>query len=661
MRMAGLSAWVFAFIVILAGAPDLWVSRAAAQAATSQAAAGQGNAAMRDNELCLGCHSIEGFATTGPDGKERNLHVRAEEFSASVHGKRFSCVDCHKDITEIPHQPGIEIKVGCIQCHRSLWDTARQQNKTEEFARLGVVVQKIESYMHSVHARPSMADQSRTNATCYDCHNAHYVTPIDSSIGAEGRLKIPQTCGRCHTKQLADYATSVHGLAVANSNSYAAVCTDCHTTHEIESPEGASIRVGITRNCGNCHEKALETYLGTYHGQVSTLGYAYTAKCFDCHGSHTIQWVGSEASLVSPKNRIQTCQKCHKNATAGFATFQPHGNTGDFEKYPYLWIAGKGMGGLLIGVFAFFWTHSALWFYREYQDRKHGRNQPHVEIDKLPPGAKRYFRRWPAAWRLVHLIFALAIMTLVLTGTAVLYGESAWARGVINLLGGPRTAAIVHRVAAATFMTLFFGHLVYVAYYLVRNWKTFRFFGPNSTVPNLQDLWDVIAMFKWFFGTAPRPVFDHWTYWKKFDYWAPFWGMVIIGFSGLMLWFPEKTASVLPGWVFNIATLIHGEEAFLAAVFLFSVHFFNVHFRPDKFPMDILMFTGAMPLEEFQREHTLEYRRLLESGELEKYLVDAPSRPMTVASKILGTVLILIGLTLLVLVLIGFVEQLVSA
>jgi hypothetical protein len=96
-------------------------------------------------------------------------------------------------------------------------------------------------------------------------------------------------------------------------------------------------------------------------------------------------------------------------------------------------------------------------------------------------------------------------------------------------------------------------------------------------------------------------------------------------------------------------------------VFLFSVHFFNVHFRPDKFPMDILMFTGVMPLEEFQREHTLEYRRLLESGELENYLVDAPSRQMTIGSTILGTVLIFIGLTLLVLVLIGFGGHLVSA
>ncbi|MGZ8228760.1 MAG: formate dehydrogenase subunit gamma, partial [Burkholderiales bacterium] len=170
------------------------------------------------------------------------------------------------------------------------------------------------------------------------------------------------------------------------------------------------------------------------------------------------------------------------------------------------------------------------------------------------------------------------------------------------------------------------------------------------------------AMFNWFFGKGPRPVFDRWTYWEKFDYWAVFWGMAIIGGSGFMLWFPSATASVLPGWVFNVATLIHGEEAFLAAVFLFTVHFFNNHFRPDKLPPpDIVMFTGSVPVEEFRREHGLEYERLVKSGELQKHLVDAPSRPMTVGSRVLGLVLIGFGLTLLVLVLVGFIGSLRGA
>jgi cytochrome b subunit of formate dehydrogenase len=226
------------------------------------------------------------------------------------------------------------------------------------------------------------------------------------------------------------------------------------------------------------------------------------------------------------------------------------------------------------------------------------------------------------------------------------------------MFGSPKEAAVVHRVAAGIMLGIFFIHLVYVAgARILPRLRTFQWFGPNSLVPNWQDLQDIIAMFQWFLGMRPRPQFDRWTYWEKFDYWAVFWGMAIIGGSGFMLAFPEATASVLPGWIFNVATIVHGEEAVLAAVFLFTVHFFNNHFRPDKFPLDIVMFTGAVSLEEFRREHALEYERLKKSGELEKHLVDAPSRPMTIGSAFLGFVLITIGLILLVLVLRGFLVR----
>ena len=130
--------------------------------------------------------------------------------------------------------------------------------------------------------------------------------------------------------------------------------------------------------------------------------------------------------------------------------------------------------------------------------------------------------------------------------------------------------------------------------------------------------------------------------------------MFIIGLSGLMLWFPAETAHYVPGWVFNVATIVHGEEAFLAAVFLFSVHYFNCHWRPDKLPQDIVIFTGTMSLEKFIEERGAEYRRLKESGELEKILVDPPSRNLTLGSQILGATLIVVGVVLLVLVLSGF-------
>jgi cytochrome b subunit of formate dehydrogenase len=605
------------------------------------------------NSRCLRCHGREGFSRTAENGEERDLHVAREAFEHSVHGE-WDCVDCHKDIVKAPHRKGIDRKVGCVQCHSALWDEALQAGTAEEHARLGVVVEQIESYMGAIHARPSMEDQSRTNATCYDCHDAHYIEPIDSHVGSQSRLKTPEVCGKCHADQRDAYFTSVHGIEVLNGNANAAVCSDCHTTHDIEQPQADSSRLVITRNCGNCHQQSLQTYTGTYHGKVTRLGYAETAKCYDCHGSHEIHRLADESSSMHINNRLETCRNCHAEATDGYVTFQPHGTTHELDKFPQMWIASKFMIGLLLGTFAFFWLHSALWFFREYQDRKQGKDRPHVRTDGVIPEGNTHFRRFGPGWRLAHLVGAVSIMTLTLTGIAILYAESSWAPVLMKALGGPKTAGIIHRVGAIGFMGVFFIHLCYLAVRIGRTWRTFEWFGPNSLIPNWQDLKDIVAMFRWFFGLTPRPMFDRFTYWENFDYWAPFWGMTIIGISGAMMWVPDVTATYLPGWVFNVAAIVHGEEAFLAAVFLFTVHFFNNHFRPDRFPQDITMFTGTVPLEIYIHEHRVEYDRLLASGELEKYLVQAPSKPMTRASKTLGATLILFGLFLLTLVLLGF-------
>jgi cytochrome b subunit of formate dehydrogenase len=469
-------------------------------------------------------------------------------------------------------------------------------------------------------------------------------------------MNLPNKCGNCHTQELAAYATSVHGREVLqNHNPKAAICADCHTSHDIENPVLSSTRLVITKNCGSCHKEQLQTYTATYHGQVNTLGYAYTAKCFDCHGYHTVQRVDDPRSTVFPTNRLATCRKCHATASVGFATFQPHGNAHDFEHYPNLWLAAKFMALLLTGVFAFFWTHSGLWFYRSYKERKQHGEQPALYVYPLPPGNQPYFRRFAVTWRIAHLIFLLSTMTLVLTGMAVLYGGSPWAPVVMRVFGGPQVTAIVHRTAAAIFLTVFLAHIIYFAIRLGRRPGAFRWFGPDSLVPRWQDLRDILAMYKWFFGLGPRPVFERWTYWEKFDYWAVFWGVAIIGGSGLSLAFKVQVAEVLPGYVFNLATIFHGEEAVLAAVFLFTVHFFNNHFRPDKFPLDTVMFTGALSLEEFKREHALEYNRLVETGQLERHRVPAPPRALALGSRILGFTLITVGLILLILVLIGFI------
>jgi cytochrome b subunit of formate dehydrogenase len=198
--------------------------------------------------------------------------------------------------------------------------------------------------------------------------------------------------------------------------------------------------------------------------------------------------------------------------------------------------------------------------------------------------------------------------------------------------------------------------LVHLAVILDRKRKsriTWRglLFGDSSLVPNLCDLREMIQTFKWFLRLGPRPEYGKWTYWEKFDYFAVFWGVAIIGATGIILWFPEWFTHVLPGWFVNVATIVHSDEALLAVGFIFTIHFFNTHFRPEKFPMDMAMFTGRTPLEELKRERSAYYKELEDSGELQKRIVPEASKELRVTGAVFGTVALVIGFSLVLLIL----------
>ena len=634
------------------------------------------NTAKLDNAACLTCHDAAKPKIKVPGGEndegekiDRALNsIKHEKYAKGVHAK-MECVACHTEITDAkaPHQKAAEAKAAtCAQCHEDLWKNLQGQNKADPKSRLAIVVQNIAAYKKSFHAQPDKDHPERAKATCTDCHDTHtFDVPLRGTAErTEWHMNVPNVCGsKCHTDELDEYTESVHGKAVLEEHDVkSAVCSDCHTTHDIGNTSANPTKLAITQNCGGCHKDELKSYGSTYHGQVNRLGFGYTAKCYDCHGSHDILKADDPDSRVGEQKRLKTCQNCHndkkpgmRTATPGFLTFGPHATGHDYKKYPEMWIATKFMGGLLIFVFAFFWAHSGLWYFREWQDRKQGKPHHRVDTKGMQLDEKQqHFLRFPVGWRIAHLVFALVTMTLVLTGTTALFADSSWAPTVAAALGGPKMLGLIHRVAAGLFIGIFIIHFVYVMQKLLRS-KTFRWFGPDSLIPNWKDFADCWGMFKWFLGKGARPQFERWAYYEKFDYWAVFWGVNIIGWSGLMLAFPHVTAQYLPGWVFNVGTLVHGEEAFLAAVFLFTVHFFNNHFRPDKLPPpDVVMFTGTQSLEEFRHDHPAHYQRMIDSGELQKYLVDAPSLQMHKSSVILGLVLISLGLTLLVLVSIGF-------
>jgi len=255
----------------------------------------------------------------------------------------------------------------------------------------------------------------------------------------------------------------------------------------------------------------------------------------------------------------------------------------------------------------------------------------------------RWYRRFTPAERVLHASLMIAFIGCALTGLPLIFAAQPWAVTLASLLGGFQSAGVIHRACASIMIAVFATHIVLVIRRAIIHKDLLGvIWGHDSMVPQWQDAIDIYRHVKWFLGRGSRPQFDRWTYWEKFDYWAVFWGMAIIGGSGLLLWFPFFFGQLLPGWVFNLAALIHGEEALLAVGFIFTIHFFNGHLRPEKFPMDTVVFTGRISEHEMKTERAVEYARLSTTGELAAKEISPP----TIAARAFGWLVGGAGLTL---------------
>ena len=265
--------------------------------------------------------------------------------------------------------------------------------------------------------------------------------------------------------------------------------------------------------------------------------------------------------------------------------------------------------------------------------------------------ATGWVRRFDGYDRSLHVLLMASFLGLSFTGLPLLFSERAWAARLSRVVGGFQAAGFLHRAFAACMLLTFGLHLARLLKRIFGDRDYGILWGPRSMVPRPEDLKQLIGHVRWFVGRGPRPEFDRFTYWEKFDYWAVFWGMGIIGGSGLILWFPRFWAHFLPGDLFNVTLLIHGEEALLATVFIFTIHFFNGHLRPEKFPMDTVIFTGVLPLDEVRHERPAEYARLVADGELERIAAPAPDPEILKRGRIVGTTAVLLGLLLVTLTL----------
>ncbi len=246
----------------------------------------------------------------------------------------------------------------------------------------------------------------------------------------------------------------------------------------------------------------------------------------------------------------------------------------------------------------------------------------------------------------------VSFFALALTGMALKFSYMGWAQGVSAFFGGFESMGFVHRVGAVGLLVVVLMHAYDVIRYKRRTkqslWQIIT--GPDSIIFNGRDLKEFIQSIKWFFGRGERPNYGRYTYWEKFDYFAVGWGVIIIGSTGLVLWFPEFFTHIVPGWAVNVATIVHSDEALLAVGFIFTIHFFNTHFRPDKFPMDPVVFTGQIPLDELKYDKPDEYKALMESDNAEEHLEDPYPEGKARLFRIFGFAALTFGVVLLVLI-----------
>jgi cytochrome b subunit of formate dehydrogenase len=534
----------------------------------------------------------------------------------------------------------------CAKCH--------QEGKSAAVRYKGKQHSISTNYAESIHGKGLMKSGLTVTATCADCHSAHKSLPKDDPNSSINPKNVSGTCGKCHFGIEEDFHKSIHSPNVSKTDKKLPVCYDCHSAHSIRRIDEGSFRYQILSTCGKCHSEIAETYFDTYHGKVSRLGSSRSAKCGDCHGSHNILSIYDPNSSISRSNIVGTCQKCHKNATKGFTKYLSHATHHDKDKYPWLFYTFWGMTFLLLGTFSMSFLHTLLWLPRSLQMRK---KMKHFHTEHSNDKNPKLYQRFSALNRLLHFTMIVSFLALAATGMVLKFSYTPWSQIISSLMGGVDNAGLLHRFAATMLFGVFFAHIIDLTAKKKNEYASWKamLFDKDSMIPNKKDWKDIKDSIKWFLGKGGRPNYGRWTYWEKFDYFAVFWGIFVIGGTGLTLWFPVLLTKIIPGSFINVATIIHSDEALLAAGFIFTVHFFNTHFRPEKFPMDTVIFSGQMTIEELKLERPAEYNALVENGELEKYMRPPFSKKMLKLLKIFGWIALGLGLSMVVWIIYGLI------
>ncbi len=560
-----------------------------AAAARGEEAKPAEQAAAKDAESCQMCHTKDGGAPA----------VDFDAFAKSVHAGQASCADCHAGYKEGPHEGELPAlsdadKAVVSRLEKARWATGGHESKGEK---------KHEE---------ARVTAPRAYLACAGCHEmshpeamAGWQRSVHSRWLREDAKVAGPTCASCHgsihgLKKLAAYdpKASAREKVPADRREIAKRCEACHGNEEFAKAAGVNPEAAVT-------------YHDSIHGRLARVGNEVAPVCTSCHaarkeagGTHAIVAKADPASAVSAGQRKETCNRCHEKTSDNFAALVAHKPIQEIGGHVVPHIVHVAFSWLTTLTLLFFAFHVAIDFVYELRQRLARKSHGGEAAD-----AHRSVVRFDIHQRAQHWLMLSGVILLGITGWPLRGAGDAeaagYSRAFMKLFGGAEGAAIGHRVGAVLIIASSIYHLFYLTFLAAKKRL------PFSMLPLPKDALDMRDNILFMLGLKrERPRFDRYMYLEKFDYWAVFWGIVMMVGTGFVFWFPTFFASWAPSWVITAALIIHGEEATLAILFLFCVHFYNVHLKPSIFPMNWAWLNGRISVEDLKHEHPLEYERL---------------------------------------------------
>jgi formate dehydrogenase gamma subunit len=410
-----------------------------------------------------------------------------------------------------------------------------------------------------------------------------------------------ETCGTCHEQEAKDLAQSVHGKAAAAGVRDAPTCTDCHSEHKIEALSMHSSRRISEDVCSRCHASErlntkynlpadrVKTFFDSYHGLASSYGSTLAANCASCHGYHKVLASSNPDSTINAAHLVETCGKCHPGANEKFSLSKIHMDLTTKKSAPDLgtqinWWVRKIYLLLIFGVVGAMFVHNGLLFLKKVSAHLRSSGRPVLRMSLA--------QRWQ------HAVLATSFIALAVTGFALKFPDS-W---VAKLLGASEPfRRWSHRIAGIVLLVVGLYHLLY----LLASPDGRRL--VRDLFPVKKDLTDVLDAVRYLTGmSSEKPKISRFGYAEKMEYWAVVWGTIIMGVTGLMIWFKMDVTHWLPRWMVDVALTIHYYEAILACLAIVVWHFYHVIFDPDVYPLNMACWDGKVSEHWQAEEHPLE-------------------------------------------------------